>query len=230
MNNQLPEKRIQYADTLQVHSVFHTIQGEGPFAGRPALFVRLAGCNLQCPACDTDYTSEREVFTHARLIAHIRLSLQGKKLVVITGGEPFRQPIAEVVNALLRHGIQVQIETNGTLYTSTLCYGDPLLTIVCSPKTATVSKPLLPNIDAFKYVLKHGQVGIDGLPIKALDHPCASEVSRPPSNFRKERIYVQPLDEGNHLLNRLNMTTTIKSSLKHGYTLCLQLHKYADLP
>ena len=55
INKQPIEKREpSYEGTLQVHSIFKTIQGEGPFCGTPCVFVRLAGCNLQCPACDTD--------------------------------------------------------------------------------------------------------------------------------------------------------------------------------
>ena len=60
MNLQPIEKRTKSADgLLSLHSIFHTIQGEGPFCGTPSVFVRLAGCNLQCPACDTDYTQGR---------------------------------------------------------------------------------------------------------------------------------------------------------------------------
>ena len=51
-NTQEPEK-IDRDRHLDVHSIFHTIQGEGPYCGHPAVFIRLAGCNLQCPGCDT---------------------------------------------------------------------------------------------------------------------------------------------------------------------------------
>ena len=62
MNQQAPEKQQLRGDgLLAVHSIFYTIQGEGPFAGETAVFVRLAGCNLQCPLCDTDYTSDRRM-------------------------------------------------------------------------------------------------------------------------------------------------------------------------
>ena len=47
-------------NSLEVVDLWQTIQGEGPFAGMRAIFIRLAGCNLQCPFCDTDYTSKRE--------------------------------------------------------------------------------------------------------------------------------------------------------------------------
>ena len=57
INSQAIEKSAHYTTrSYDVHSIFPTIQGEGPFVGQPAIFIRLAGCNLQCPACDTDYT------------------------------------------------------------------------------------------------------------------------------------------------------------------------------
>src|SRR5574343_1826946 len=97
MNNQQPAPR-DFQDTLEVHSIFSTIQGEGPFCGRPAVFVRLAGCNLQCPGCDTDYTQNRARLDYEIILSIIRdqLALTASKanLIVVTGGEPFRQNIA----------------------------------------------------------------------------------------------------------------------------------------
>ena len=60
-NQQLADKPVlnETGLSLQVNSIFYTIQGEGPFAGRPAIFIRLAGCNLQCPGCDTEYTKRQ---------------------------------------------------------------------------------------------------------------------------------------------------------------------------
>ena len=100
MNTQDPEPRILNA-LLQVHSIFHTIQGEGPFAGTPAVFIRLAGCNLKCPGCDTEYTSKRKEMTVAQILDAIyEVSSITTKLVVITGGEPFRQDLTRLLNAL----------------------------------------------------------------------------------------------------------------------------------
>ena len=94
-----PIEKLARSDGLRldVHSIFATIQGEGPFTGHPCVFVRLAGCNLQCPGCDTDYTEDRrmmQIYEIAESVASV-LKASGSTrakvpLVVITGGEPFR--------------------------------------------------------------------------------------------------------------------------------------------
>lgn len=233
-NTQPIEKQIHSRTALDVHSVFYTIQGEGPFAGNPAVFVRLAGCNLQCPMCDTDYTSKRLTLTTFALFGMCyRLARRSKwrvtkPLVVITGGEPFRQNIREFVTHLLNEDFLVQIETNGTLYQNLPWSED--LTIVCSPKTGTINKDLLPHIDAFKYVLDAGSISVfDGLPVKVLDHPNSGKVARPPVGF-SGTIYLQPIDDHGGTFMTEHLTACVKSCMTHDYTLGFQLHKLINLP
>lgn len=54
-NNKISNIVPKGGDFLEVVKIFHTLQGEGPFAGTPAIFVRLGGCNLQCKFCDTEF-------------------------------------------------------------------------------------------------------------------------------------------------------------------------------
>lgn len=225
-NNQPPEKLAATSpEVLSVHSIFHTIQGEGPFAGQPAVFIRLAGCNLQCPGCDTDYTSRRTTFNVYALILEVnRLRAPTTDLVVITGGEPFRQPLRLLVACLLREGYRVQLETNGSFYQD-LPYDQ--ITVVCSPKTGTINRQLEPHITALKYVLNAKDLGDDGLPERALDHGT-SRLARPTPAF-KGTIYVQPYDDGGPLNNDIHHQTAVQSCLTHGYTLCLQTHKFLGL-
>lgn len=230
-----------FADDLYVHSIFPTIQGEGPFVGRPAVFVRLAGCNLQCPGCDTEYTSTRTKYTPVEILSEVKNLMPPcrdgiRQLVVVTGGEPFRQPLGATVSLLLTIGYRVQIETNGTLYRefAELSERHPRhgnLHIVCSPKTGRVHPKLEPHISAYKYVLAYDAVGDDGLPLRALDHPCGNKgVHRPALDFPRDRVYVQPFDSGNEALNRRHMRAAIRSAEVYGFTLCLQMHKIASLP
>jgi 7-carboxy-7-deazaguanine synthase len=101
-----------------------TFQGEGPSAGRRALFIRLSHCNLSCPGCDTPESwdwSRHDPSTGSRW-ARIDELLQwvhehgSTELVVITGGEPLLQQhrLLPLVGALTESGRRVEIETNGT--------------------------------------------------------------------------------------------------------------------
>lgn len=247
LNKQPTEKRS--TDSLiDFHSAWLTIQGEGPFAGRPAVFVRLAGCNLQCPLCDTDYTSRRETIPFYELVEKIKRlvfpansgKLEVVELVVITGGEPFRQELVPLVSTLAGLGLTVQIETNGTLSAM------PVLalpewenqrtsivaeyaTIVCSPKTAKIHAAIASNAHAFKYVLQDGFIcEDDGLPTSVLGFKCRA--ARPPPTTPKKNIFVQPLDEQHPIKNRRNSQAAAESAMRFGYTLSVQMHKIVGLP
>jgi len=229
-NTQKPSPIIKASNSLSVHSIFNTIQGEGPFSGERAIFIRLAGCNLKCPLCDTEYTKGAMPYTPATLLDEvINLTFPVPKLIVLTGGEPFRQPIGVYVSTLIRAGFIVQIETNGTLYRDDLPYGDPALTIVCSPKMHMVHHQLVPHINALKYVGKAGELDpLDGLPLTALNHPTKGKIFRPPVDF-KGTVYLQPVDEQDEQANARNLHCVINSVQQHGYRLCLQLHKIIGL-
>jgi len=99
-----------------VTEIFYSLQGEGYWTGRPAAFVRLAGCNLKCSWCDTDH-SKREAATEVNIlhdVSHFALAHTRDKLVVITGGEPTLQWLTPLVSILQSRGWFVAIETNGT--------------------------------------------------------------------------------------------------------------------
>lgn len=244
-NEQAPEKReTGDGHHLAVNSIFHTLQGEGPFAGMPAVFVRLAGCNLQCPLCDTEYT-KRQYMPLEEIVESINGALphwpQGRswalpepytvptRLVVITGGEPFRQPLGRLVMKLRHLGWQVQIETNGTLYQATFPFVDEGVTIVCSPKAGQVHRELLPWVKAWKYVAAHDNINpADGLPTQALEHPNANGLYRPPSGHLAP-VYLQPVDAKDADTNRRNLEAVVQSCLEHGHRLCIQLHKITGL-
>lgn len=124
--------------TYAAKEIFYTLQGEGSNAGRPAVFLRFAGCNLWtgrehdrkgavCQFCDTDFVgigpdggSFRDPESLARTVAsRWPASSTGEKtrarpLVVCTGGEPLLQLDEPLIEALQRHGFEVAVETNGT--------------------------------------------------------------------------------------------------------------------
>lgn len=232
MNNQPIEKRVLHDDGfLQVHSIFKTIQGEGPFCGTPCIFVRLAGCNLQCPACDTDYTSTRREMGPYEILAEVNELWRDKThrpgLVVITGGEPFRQHLAYLFSVLMRHGYYIQVESNGTLPPPIWDYRLDThqrrgVYIVCSPKTGKLNPDIVEYACALKYVVRAGQVDRDGLPFNALD--MRHRPMRPPEGWDRQ-IYIQPLDSQDPIENAAHTSEAVASCLEHGYTLQLQIHK-----
>lgn len=232
MNIQPIEKAVKDDTTfLNVHSIFHTIQGEGPFCGTPAVFIRLAGCNLRCPGCDTDYTSTRQDMSVHHIYMEVSKFIKDCGLVVITGGEPFRQNLTSLINFLTHTGYYVQVETNGTLPPAKGVMWSPMVDlrtgayIVCSPKTGKVNEIIQRKACCFKYVLEADSVcSKDGLPLQALRHPAHPKLARPPLGFLKP-IYLQPMDSKNPSENDANLRAVVKSVMKHGYILQLQVHK-----
>ncbi|HTW46985.1 MAG TPA: radical SAM protein [Acidobacteriaceae bacterium] len=95
--------------------IYKSIQGESSFAGVPCIFVRLAGCNLRCAWCDSEYTftggyklSEDEVVAEIEKLAPVRL-------IEFTGGEPMLQEreLIPLMERLLGSGYELMIETSG---------------------------------------------------------------------------------------------------------------------
>lgn len=223
---------------LQVQEIFPTVQGEGPHTGVASVFVRLGGCNLACHFCDTEFESFYEMTLEA-VLAEVKsqatlsqpspsreratqlvdaarpLSGVGegqryeRNLVVITGGEPLRQPIAPLCEALLAAGFTPQIETNGTLWRE-LPQG---VDIICSPKSAAPIRPdLLERITAFKFVLAAGDVVLE---------VGQGSVSAP--------VWIQPMDEYDPAKNLANLEHVLALAERHGYKVSLQTHKIAGI-
>ena len=220
---------IRTDGSLDVFDIWPTIQGEGPLVGTPAVFVRMAGCNLTCSLCDTDYTSKRQLMAPSQLLEKITHYENPSRLIVLTGGEPFRQGIGPFVTRAIENDFRIQIETNGTLFVPNLPYCHRNLTIVCSPKAPKISQQLEPFINAFKYILDANSVDpADGLPITSMRSSNLT-IARPNKSSIAE-IFVQPLDEDDLDKNKRNLEATISSCRKFGYRLSLQTHKIMGLP
>ena len=98
----------------RVNEIFFSLQGEGYHTGRAAVFVRLAGCNLRCPFCDTDFTYAEQMTARQIADAVFAYSTHPDTLIVLTGGEPSLQADKQLTDALHRYGQTIAIETNGT--------------------------------------------------------------------------------------------------------------------
>ena len=118
---------------MQIIEIYKSLQGESSYAGLPCVFVRLAGCNLRCTWCDSEYTfkgGQRMTLDEVEQDV-LRLAPDGG-LVEITGGEPMIAPqIVELTERMRALGHHITIETAGTVYHPVLC---DLMSI--SPKLA----------------------------------------------------------------------------------------------
>ena len=114
--------------TYAAKEIFYTLQGEGANTGRPAVFLRFAGCNLWsgreedrasavCRFCDTDFVGGSK-FASAELLAEEVANQwvgETKPFVVCTGGEPLLQLDRPLIDQLHDHGFEIAVETNGTI-------------------------------------------------------------------------------------------------------------------
>jgi organic radical activating enzyme len=102
---------------LQLAEIFYSVQGEGTWTGTPAVFVRLAGCNLACDFCDTDYSTKFFAGVD-EVVTRVREAGGDCPMVVLTGGEPLAQAeTPPLIEALRRDGRRVHVESNGTIFT-----------------------------------------------------------------------------------------------------------------
>ncbi len=206
-----------------VKEIYYTLQGEGANVGRPAVFLRFAGCNLwsgreedrasaTCDFCDTDFVGTDgpaggKFATARELAAAVAAAWPGdakRRFVVCTGGEPLLQLDAPLVAALHATGFEVAIETNGTLLPP------PGIDWVCvSPKAGAAL--VLRSGHELKLVYPQ-----DGLPpenVAGLD-------------FR--HFFLQPMDGPDR---PRNTDLALRYCLEHPrWRLSLQTHKLLGIP
>lgn len=201
---------------LQVHSIFATFQGEGPYVGKPAVFLRLSGCNLACTFCDTEF-DDYDILLVDDIVVQIKNLCGNSNLVVITGGEPLRQNITKLAEQLNQEGMTVQIETNGTITDNI-----PLnCRLICSPKNTcgkykNLSPKILPYINALKFLIS---ADIEGY--KDIAEIGQKKFAIP--------VYVQPMDQYDQSKNAQNIALTRLIAKKHNATISLQIHKILNI-
>ena len=145
----MPEPR-----TLEISEIFWSTQGEGSRCGIPSIFVRLAGCRVRCPYCDT-----RHAWSGGRAMTPGEISGEISKLkrrfpasqIVLTGGEPLEQNMTETVACLRQKNFFIAVETSG-LYFQDL----PIDWWSVSPKDVTgfrIHPRLIPKMDEVKLIV-----------------------------------------------------------------------------
>lgn len=194
---------------LRMHELFHSIQGEGPFAGRPAVFLRLSGClKPYCPFCDTPEALTEGTSVDVDSLCRNMLSTRAT-LAVITGGEPFLQwhsGLRDLELRLFEAGMDVQYETSGRAGIPEDVRGR----VVLSPKpgqwpdVATLSRAF-----ALKPLLG--------------SHPEEVLGAIAASGIAPEKIWLMALgDSREEQIRRMPELWDI--CIRHGYHFCARLH------
>lgn len=212
--------------TYSVKEIYYTLQGEGARTGRPAVFLRFAGCNLWtgrekdraravCNFCDTEFVGTDGPgggkFRSANELADAMAAHwpaaagQHKPYVVCTGGEPLLQVDGKLIEAFHDRGFEIAIETNGTLLSP-----DGVDWICVSPKAASAL------------------VQVSGQELK-LVYPQKEAVAQPEQfeDLEFDHFYLQPMD--NESL-KSNTQAAIEYCLQHPqWRLSLQTHKITGI-
>lgn len=208
--------------SYSVKEIYYTLQGEGVQAGRPAVFLRFAGCNLWtgreadragavCSFCDTDFVGTDgpgggKYRTPESLADAVAAAWPGggRPLVVCTGGEPLLQLDAPLVDALHAAGFEVAVETNGTRP------APPGLDWVCvSPKAG--AELVLTRGDELKLVYPQ-----PGAPPERFAHLAFRHFSLQPMDGPDREAHTQQ---------------ALRYCLAHPrWRLSLQTHKILDIP
>lgn len=197
----------------RVNEIFYSLQGEGHFTGVPAVFIRLSGCNLACPFCDTRH-QKHETLTARQIIE--KIAPFPSRHCVITGGEPSLQNLAPLVDALHADRRFVQIETNGT---------HPLPSgidwVTCSPKGQKVE---LTHIDELKLLFLPEY--LDGATT-----PDQTARLLLPEGIEPREYRLQPCDTGEPFTNSQILDATVRYIKHHPHwSLSLQTHKLISIP
>lgn len=186
---------------LKVNEIFYSLQGEGARMGEASIFVRLAGCNLDCSFCDTDFS-----FTKTMTVEEIlkEISLLGCKRITWTGGEPTLQLTDEIVSFFKEKEYWQAIETNGTGKVP-----EGIDYIACSPKhNFEKMREHIPTVNELRFPM---QVG-DPLP----------DISLLP---KAEKYLLSPVFNGNTPVPE-NIAYCIELIKTHPvWGLSLQMHK-----
>lgn len=224
---------------IPVVETFVSLQGEGPSAGEPALFLRLGNCNLTCVWCDTRHSWDWAVFDRAEEVEDfepdelferlVGLLPSHVNLVVVTGGEPLlhQTAIAPVLDRLLarRPDARVEIETNGTI-APTSDLRDLVHLFVVSPKLANANIPekrrlrpsALSEFSRLRSVLKFVVNGPD-------DVREAGEVAAT-CGFPHSRVWVMPQTTSTEDLGPL-IAALAPAAIEAGFKVSSRLHVLA---
>lgn len=226
-NNPVRKQHLNEEGNLWVQEIFATLQGEGTHAGTPSIFVRLAGCNLRCTFCDTQFETAfaeeenfRSVENVCKEINALNVESPGCTNIVVTGGEPFRQNFVPLASRLLELGFTIEIETAGTLWIEEFCHIANNCHVTVSPKTPKINPYIERAANAYKFV-----VSVENCPSGECLAPL-SAVGKPlPMPKFSQQVFIQPMDVDDPIIRGRNIDTAVRLVKQTGWRLSVQIHK-----
>ncbi|MQL56191.1 7-carboxy-7-deazaguanine synthase QueE [Acidianus ambivalens] len=204
---------------LPISEIFVSLQGEGPFSGRRALFIRFFGCNLRCSWCDTKYSyyGKPKVLTDLDVF---------DDFIILTGGEPtlYQDILRNFLTKAKSRGSEILVETNGTVllkdhfvdYVDYFSISPKLSNAGVKYKVEIVKKNVEKLMDEEKfYYLKFPVMWEDDL----------DEVRKMVEylGVEKSKVWLQPINN-----ERIDYWWDVV--VKEGYNLSIQLHKFVSKP
>ena len=226
-----------FEGALPVNEIFVSIQGEGRFAGHPAIFIRFNFCNLGCSWCDSRFTWDSDKFENGELLSNTDICAQGLRHldapnlephevhIVLTGGEPMlhQDRLPQLVRIMRQAGFKFfEIETNGMFIPT-----DEMIAAVdwwnCSPKLSNngfaIAENLVPQALTaiantgkadFKFVLTSPE-DLNEIIEYYLPHLSSESIMLMPEGFTRAK-------------QRRNMAWVSAEALRHGFRFSPRLH------
>lgn len=209
---------------------FVSINGEGTRAGQLAVFVRFAGCNLNCSYCDTKYANDKDVKFQLMTSKEIYDYVKSTKVknVTLTGGEPLMQPDIIDLLQVLREDLElsVEIETNGSMPLNkfrTIITNRPKFTMDYKLASSKMEDKMF--LENFDYLSKEDTVKFVVGSINDLER--AKEIIEKYNLTRKANVYLSPVF-GSIEVNEI--VEFMKDNALNNVNLQLQLHKIIWAP
>ncbi len=198
---------------LDISEIFFSLQGEGPFIGKPFIFLRLSGCiEPYCPFCDTKYSWKSNTKFKINELVELILSYNCKN-IVITGGEPFLQwnsGLFKLVDILKANSFFIQYETSGKVDIPDAPKG----IVVCSPKFINGSWHIIEtNINKSHFFKFLYLLGWEDLILEFIER----------NGISKEKIYIMPLGKTKEEQLAL-MPHVFEFCKKHRFNMSPRLH------
>ncbi|TDF38454.1 7-carboxy-7-deazaguanine synthase QueE [Alteromonadaceae bacterium M269] len=221
--------------TYKINEMFETIQGEGFHTGVPSIFVRLQGCPVGCPWCDTKHTWEVNLDAEQNAVEVLNKTQESEKWfsatsvdildlfqeqgyvakhVVITGGEPCMYDLTSLTSELIEQGYSVQIETSGTFEVK--AHEQTWVTLsgkVDMPGKYDVLQQVIDRANEFKHPIAR-EMHIEQL----------EEILSQRGNQQKALIYLQPISQ-----QKRATELAVETCIKKNWRLSLQTHKFIGI-